>query len=134
MARYSIVTIAPEDAMDNTTTIEELKNAVIEFRDRRNWKQFHDIKNLSMGLSVEAAELQELFLWKTPEEIAAMLGAERERKKIEEELADVFVFLLYLGEAAGIDLSAAVRSKLLVNDKKYPVDKSYNSSKKYTEL
>ena len=51
-----------------------------------------------------------------------------------EELADVFVFLLYLAEAAGIDLSAAVKSKLLVNDKKYPVDKSYNSSKKYTEL
>lgn len=120
--------------MDNTTTIEELKNAVIEFRDRRNWKQFHDIKNLSMGLSVEAAELQELFLWKTPEEIAAMLSASATRKKIEEELADVFVFLLYLSEAAGMDLSTAVRAKLLVNDKKYPVDKSYNSSKKYTEL
>ncbi|HOT43514.1 MAG TPA: nucleotide pyrophosphohydrolase [Spirochaetota bacterium] len=120
--------------MDNTTTIQELQNAVIEFRDRRNWKQFHDIKNLSMGLSVEAAELQELFLWKTPEEITAMLGAERERKKIEEELADVFVFLLYLGDAAGIDLSAAVRAKLLVNDAKYPVEKSFNSSKKYTEF
>ncbi len=120
--------------MDKTTTIKELQQAVIEFRDRRNWKQFHDIKNLSMGLSVEAAELQELFLWKTPEEIATMLGADRERKKIEEELADVFVFLLYLGEAAGIDLAAAVRDKLLVNEKKYPVEKSYNSSKKYTEL
>lgn len=120
--------------MDNTTTIEELKNAVLEFRDRRNWKQFHDIKNLAMGLSVEAAELQELFLWKTPAEIDAMVGAAGERKKIEEELADVFVFLLYLGEAAGIDLSTAVREKLLVNERKYPVEKCYNSSKKYTEL
>jgi NTP pyrophosphatase (non-canonical NTP hydrolase) len=120
--------------MDNTTTIEELKKAVIEFRDRRNWKQFHDVKNLSMGLSVEAAELQELFLWKTPEEITSMLGTEKDRKLIGEELADLFVFLLYLGEATGIDLSTAVRDKLQVNEKKYPVEKSYNSSKKYTEL
>lgn len=120
--------------MDTTTTIEELKKAVMEFRERRNWKQFHDIKNLSMGLSIEAAELQELFLWKTPDEITAMLGAPAERKKIEEELADVFVFLLYLGEAAGIDLSAAVSDKLQVNERKYPVEKSFNSSKKYTEL
>ncbi len=120
--------------MDTTTTIEQLMHAVIEFRDRRNWKQFHDIKNLSMGLSVEAAELQELFLWKTPGEIDAMLSSQKDRKRIEEECADVFVFLLYLSEAAGIDLSGAVRDKLLVNDKKYPVEKSFNSSKKYTEL
>ncbi len=120
--------------MDAITTIEQLKQSVMEFRDRRNWKQFHDIKNLSMGLSVEAAELQELFLWKTPREISQMIDDGNGRKKIEEELADVFVFLLYLGEAAGIDLSTAVRDKLLVNERKYPVDKSYNSSKKYTEL
>lgn len=120
--------------MDNTTTIEELQKAVIGFRDRRNWKQFHDVKNLSMGLSVEAAELQELFLWKTPQEIETMIGSDKERRMIGEELADVFVFLLYLGEATGIDLSDAVRNKLLVNEKKYPVEKSFNSSKKYTEL
>lgn len=120
--------------MDTTTTIDELKHEVIAFRDRRNWKQFHDIKNLSMGLSVEAAELQELFLWKTPGEIDAMLAAQKDRKRIEEECADVLVFLLYLGEAAGIDLSRAVRDKLMVNEKKYPVEKSYNSSKKYTEF
>lgn len=120
--------------MDASTTIDELKRDVIEFRDRRNWKQFHDIKNLSMGLSVEAAELQELFLWKTPVEVDAMLGSEKDRKKIEEECADVLVFLLYLSEGAGIDLSSAVRDKLLVNDKKYPVEKSFNNSKKYTEL
>jgi NTP pyrophosphatase (non-canonical NTP hydrolase) len=120
--------------MDTTMTISELKKEVIEFRDRRNWKQFHDIKNLSMGLSVEAAELQELFLWKTRGEIDAMLESEKDRKNIEEECADVFVFLLYMAEAAGIDLSDAVRNKLVVNDRKYPVDKSYSSSRKYTEL
>jgi NTP pyrophosphatase (non-canonical NTP hydrolase) len=120
--------------MDTTTTIEQLKQDAVAFRDRRNWKQFHDIKNLSMGLSIEAAELQELFLWKTADEIDTMLKSGTGRKKVEEELADVFVFLLYLGEAAGIDLSDAVRKKLAENEKKYPVDKSYNSSKKYTEL
>lgn len=120
--------------MDTTTTIDQLKQAVIEFRDRRNWKQFHDIKNLSMGLSIEAAELQELFLWKSPGEIDALCNSEKESRRIAEELADVFVFALYLSDAAGIDLAAAVKDKLLVNESKYPVEKSYNSSKKYTEL
>jgi NTP pyrophosphatase (non-canonical NTP hydrolase) len=120
--------------MDDTTTIEQLKRTAIAFRDRRNWKQFHDIKNLAIGLSIEAAELQELFLWKGAGEIGAMLSSPHGRRRIEEELADVFVFLLYLGDAAGVDLSAAVMDKLAANEKKYPVDKSYNSSRKYTDL
>ena len=87
-----------------------------------------------MGLSIEAAELQELFLWKNAGEIDAMLASAPDRKKVEEELADVFVFLLYLSDAAGIDLSDAVAAKIAENEKKYPVDRSYNSSKKYTEF
>jgi NTP pyrophosphatase (non-canonical NTP hydrolase) len=63
-----------------------------------------------------------------------MLSSEPDRKRIREELADVLVFALYVSEAAGIDLSSAVEDKLAVNEKKYPVDKSYNSSKKYTDL
>ncbi|MBN2161138.1 MAG: nucleotide pyrophosphohydrolase [Spirochaetes bacterium] len=114
--------------------MEQLQRAVIDFRDRRNWKQFHDVRNLAAGLSIEAAELQEVFLWKRDGEIENMLASGPGREKIREELADVLVFLLYLGEAAGIDLSDAVAHKLAVNEKKYPVDKSYNSSKKYTEL
>jgi NTP pyrophosphatase (non-canonical NTP hydrolase) len=121
-------------AMDDKTTVEKLKRLVIEFRDRRNWKQYHDVKNLSMGLAVECAELQELFLWKSREEIAAFLAAETDRQRLREELADVFVFLLYLSEETGVDLSEAVRDKLAVNEKKYPVEKSYNSNRKYTEL
>jgi len=120
--------------MDTNTTIDKLKKEAVAFRDRRNWKQFHDVKNLSMGLSIEAAELQELFLWKSAGEIDAMLASAPDRKKIEEELADVFVFLLYLSDAAKIDLSEAVTAKIAENEKKYPLDRSYNSSKKYTEF
>jgi NTP pyrophosphatase (non-canonical NTP hydrolase) len=120
--------------MDSTATIEQLRKSAIEFRDRRNWKQFHDIKNLCAGLAIEAAELQEIFLWKSEGEIAAMLASDQDRKRIREELADVLVFALYMSEAAGIDLSSAIEEKLAVNEKKYPVEKSFNSSRKYTDL
>lgn len=120
--------------MDGDTTIERLKRLVIEFRDRRNWKQFHDPKNLAAGLAIEAAELQELFLWKLPDEVDALLASEAGRARLREEMADVTVFLLYLCEAAGIDLSDAVRDKVALNEKKYPVDRSYSSSRKYDEL
>ena len=120
--------------MDNVTTIADLQQRAIEFRDRRNWKQFHDLKNLAMGLSIEAAELQELFLWKNGGEIDALLSSDEGCRKVRHELADVFVFLLYLGAAAGVDLAAAVIEKIGINEEKYPVEKSYNSSRKYDEL
>jgi len=120
--------------MDNTTTIGALKETAIEFRDRRDWKRFHDPKNLAMGLAIEAAELQELFLWKSPEEIDAMLGSREGRGRLSEELADIMVFLLYLSEGTGIDLAGAVRDKIAKNEKKYPVEKSYGNNRKYTEL
>ena len=120
--------------MDQATTIEALKREAIRFRDERNWKQFHDPKNLAMGMAIECAELQELFLWKSAEEIQESLGTPGGKERMSEELADVFVFLLYLSDACEIDLSEAVRRKLQVNARKYPVGKSYNSHKKYTEL
>lgn len=120
--------------MDEDATIEELKRAAVAFRDKRNWKQFHDAKNLAAGLAIEAAELQELFLWKSPAEVDAFLASEQGKQRLREEIADVAVFLLYLCEAASIDLSDAVRSKIAINEKKYPVDRSYNSNKKYNEL
>lgn len=119
--------------MDHETTIESLKRAVIAFRDERDWKQFHDVRNLAMGLSIESAELLERFLWKSDAELAAMLGGDG-LEGVRQELADVFVYLLYLGEATGIDLASAVREKIALNAKKYPVGKAYGSSKKYTEL
>ena len=98
--------------MDGSDTIESLKEMVIRFRDARNWEQYHDPKNLAMGLSIECAELQEVFLWKKQEEITALLKQEAGYNKVKEELADIFVFLLYLAEGCKVDLSEAVREKI----------------------
>jgi NTP pyrophosphatase (non-canonical NTP hydrolase) len=120
--------------LDRSTTIEKLAREVIRFRDARNWKQFHDPKNLATGMAIECAELQELFLWKDADEVQELLGTTDGKERISEELADVFVFLLYLSDACGVDLSEAVRRKMEANGRKYPVDKSYNSHRKYTEF
>jgi NTP pyrophosphatase (non-canonical NTP hydrolase) len=120
--------------MDSKEPIETLKRLVIQFRDARDWEQFHDPKNLAMGLSIECAELQEVFLWKRQEEIAALLKQEAGYNKVKEELADIFVFLLYLAEGCKVDLSEAVREKISINEKKYPVDRFYGSNKKYDHL
>jgi NTP pyrophosphatase (non-canonical NTP hydrolase) len=120
--------------MDDLETVASLKAQVIQFRNDRDWEQFHDPKNLVMGLAVECAELQEIFLWKTKKEVRALLEDASAHSKLREELADVFVFLLYLSEACHVDLSQAVRDKLALNKKKYPVDKCFGSNKKYDEL
>ena len=121
-------------SMDTSATIEQLRKQVLRFRDDRNWKQFHDPKNLSIGLSIEAGELLELFLWKSEAEVAAFLSSAAGKRRLEEELSDVFIFVLYLSEACGIDLSAALENKISLNAKKYPPGKSTGSSKKYDEL
>jgi NTP pyrophosphatase (non-canonical NTP hydrolase) len=107
----------------------ELEKKVIAFRDERNWKQFHHIKDLLLGLTIEVAELQELFLWKTEEQ-----QIEIDSQKIKDELADITIFLIYISNHFNIDLSEAISEKLEKNGIKYPVDKSRNSNKKYNEL
>ena len=120
--------------MDNSVTIEHLRKQVLRFRDERNWKQFHDPKNLSIGLSIEAGELLELFLWKSETEVEAFLSSATGKERLGEELSDVFIFILYLTEACGIDISDALKRKIALNAKKYPPSKSTGSSKKYDEL
>ena len=109
--------------------IKELEQEIIAFRDARNWKQFHHVKDLLMGLNIEASELSELFLWKSDAEVA-----ELKSEDIADELADIFVYLNYLAHHFDIDLGQAVLSKLEKNKAKYPVEKSYNSNKKYNQL
>ena len=120
--------------MDNSSTIEQLKIKVKEFRDERNWKKFHDPKNLSIALAVESAELQELFLWKSKSQVRQLLSSGKGKRQMRDELADILIYLLYLSDESGIDLSEAVKEKLGINKDKYPVSKSYNSSKKYNEF
>jgi NTP pyrophosphatase (non-canonical NTP hydrolase) len=115
-------------------TLEDLQQAVLRFRDERDWEQFHKPKDLAMGLGIEAAELSELFLWKSETEIELQLADAGKREELADELADVQVFLLYLAHAAGIDLGEAVLAKIEKNARKYPVAKARGSARKYSEL
>ena len=117
-----------------TDTFETLQRAAVHFRDERDWAQFHLPKDLALGLGIEAAELGELFLWKTADEVRQGLADEEFRARLAEEMADVQMFLLYLAEASGISLPDAVRAKLEVNARKYPVEKAKGNARKYTDL
>jgi NTP pyrophosphatase (non-canonical NTP hydrolase) len=105
---------------------------IIKFRDDRDWLQFHDPKNLSQAISIEAAELQEIFLWMSTEK-SKRLPADK-LQKLRNEVADIFIFMIYLCNHFDIDILEAVLNKIQMNKKKYPVDKSKGSSKKYNEL
>jgi NTP pyrophosphatase (non-canonical NTP hydrolase) len=108
---------------DSTTTVRELREAMADFVRQRDWEQFHSPKNLVMGLSVEAAELAEHFLWIDNEASRAVVADAAEMAAVADEMADVACYLLALANTLGIDLSAAIRAKLLKNAVKYPVEK-----------
>ena len=112
--------------------LAELRERVRAFVSERDWGQFHSPKNLAMALTVEMAELLEVFQWLTEEE-SRKLSPEA-RAAAAEEVADVFIYFLQLTDALGIDPLAAARDKLAKNAAKYPVDKSRGNNKKYTEL
>lgn len=113
---------------------EELRERVIAFRDARDWEQFHTWKDLAAGLQIEAAELAELFLWKSDSEVTAALQDAETREALADELADVQTYLLYLAHAARIDLAEAVRAKVAKNEAKYPVEKARGNARKYDRL
>ncbi len=102
---------------------------LIKFRNERDWQQFHDSKNLSLAISIEAAELNELFLWKK-EEDADNVNIE----KLKEELADVLSFAFLLAEKHNLDIFDIVLEKIKRNAEKYPIDKAKGTAKKYDEL
>ena len=113
---------------------EALTAAVLEFRDERDWRQFHSLRNLITSLNLEAAELLELTQWKSDAEIEALPAEPASREALRDECADVLLYLLLIADSAGIDLAAAARAKLAKNAEKYPVDKAFGSRAKYSEL
>ena len=120
---------------DATTTIQMLKVSLSKFRDERDWKKFHDPKNLAEAISVEASELLELFLWKNISEVKRSMMSDSEfRRMVEEELADIVCFSLNLANVANIDVSSAVSAKIENNKSKYPVDKAKGRATKYNRL
>jgi dCTP diphosphatase len=118
----------PGDAMP--TTISDLTRAILEFRDRRDWRQFHSPKNLAISLSLEAAEILEHFQWTTPGEPIPP----KKVLELEQEIGDVMIYLLLLASELKLDPLEAAVKKLKENDVKYPVEKAKGKATKYTEL
>ena len=106
--------------------LEELRQAIAKFTQERDWDQFHNGKDLAIGLSIEASELLECFLWKNPEDASI--------DKIKEELADVLNFAFQMADKYGLDIKQIMLEKLQRNAQKYPVEKARGSAKKYDEL
>lgn len=107
---------------------QETINQILKFRDDRDWKQFHNPKDLAISISLEAAELLELFQWS-----GENTGIEGKEDKISEELADVINYCVLMADACGMDIDKIVQEKIKVNNQKYPVEKAKGKSNKYTE-
>ena len=119
---------------DQDTTIIHLRKLVASFVQERDWEQFHNPKDLATAISVEGAELLELFLWKTLEEVNEATQRPEMQQRIEEELADILIYCFNLANRLNIDVTNAVVHKLEANKAKYPVDKAKGTAKKYTEF
>ena len=108
---------------------QETINQVLKFRDDRNWKQFHNPKDLAISISLEAAELLEVFQWSGSDTVC-----ESKKDKIREELADVLNYCILMADACGLDMDEIIVEKVRKNNEKYPVEKARDSAKKYDEL
>ena len=117
---------------DKEVTLEELKNKVKEFCEKRDWDQFHNPKELAIGISTEANELLQIFRFKSEEDMKKVMSSDK-RVEVEEELADCLYFVLRFAQMNNIDLSSAVSNKIEKNDKKYPAEKVKGCNKKYNE-
>ena len=106
--------------------LEELRKAIVKFTQERDWDQFHNGKDLAIGLSVEASELLEAFLWKKPEDVSI--------DKVREELADVLNYAFQMADKYDLDIKKIMLDKIARNAQKYPVEKAKGSAKKYNEL
>ena len=114
--------------------ISALTAAVQAFRDARDWRQFHSLRNLIVSLNLKAAELLELTQWKSDPEVDALPSDPKAAEELCDECADILLLLLLVADKAGIDLPAAAWAKLAKNESKYPVHKAYGSRAKYTEF
>lgn len=103
-----------------------------EFAAERDWDQFHTVKNLSMALAGEVGELVEIFQWLDDDAVRELLGDIESRRQIEAEVADIAIYLLRIAQVAEIDLDRAIREKLAVNAKRYPVELSRGNAIKYS--
>jgi Predicted pyrophosphatase len=108
------------------SNFEHLIQQIVHFRDERDWEQFHNSKDLALAISIEAAELNELFLWKNAEEV--------DKSKLKQELADIFTYCMLLAHKHGLDVEEIVEEKLNINAANYPIDKAKGNASKYNEF
>jgi len=120
--------------MDEKTSINELKEKVKKFCEARDWDQYHNAKDLAIGIITESSELLEHFRFKSEKEVDEMFKDPEKKDEISEEMADVFYFLLRLAQRYDIDLTSELTKKLEKNDKRYTIEKFKGSNKKYNEL
>lgn len=115
-------------------SILTLTRRLTQFRDDRDWRKFHNLKDLIQSVGIEAGELMELTQWKSTEEVEDAASDPDFRARLGEELSDVFLYVLLVAERAGLDLAEEAHRKIDVNDAKYPVEKARGNAKKYTEF
>ncbi len=120
--------------MDKETKIQDIKDYVKKYCDDRDWDQFHNPKELAIGIITEAAEVLEHFRFKSEKEMDEFFKDPKKREDIEDEMADVLYFLCRLAQKYDVDLSEAFKRKMAKSEKKYPVEKARGSSKKYNEF
>jgi NTP pyrophosphatase (non-canonical NTP hydrolase) len=119
--------------MDHKTSLHELKEKVRVFCEERDWDQFHNAKELAIGIVTEASELLQHFRFKSEEQVNDIFKDELKKKELTEEMADVLYFLLRLAQRYDIDLTTELDNKIKKNNEKYPVEKSKGCNKKYSE-
>lgn len=120
--------------VEHRLSLDDITKRLIAFRDERDWRQFHSLKDLILSLNLEAGELLELTQWKTEEDFEKNAKSETTHQRLSEECADVLLYLLLIAERAGIDLQIAASKKIAMNEIKYPIEKARGTATKYTEL
>lgn len=121
-------------SMDNKVVLQELKDKIKKHCEDRDWDQFHNAKDLAIGVSTEAAELLEHFRFKSEKEVEELFKDLKKKEEISDEIIDVIWFAFRLAQKYNIDISEAFDKKLAKSEKKYPIEKSKGSNKKYNEL
>lgn len=117
-----------------THDLQELSARIEAFAERRDWAQFHTPRNLTLALVGEVGELAAELQWLTDDEVAAALDDEHKRSRIEDELADVMIYLLRLADRCGVDLGEAAHAKITRNETRYPADLARGSAAKHSDL
>lgn len=122
------------ESLMKSINIEKINNLVCDFNKEREWEQFHSIKNLSMALAVESSELMELFQWMTEKDSENVKNDINLKSKLEDEISDVFIYLMRIAVKANIDIEQSILKKIEKNRSKYPIKKSKGNSKKYSDF